>query len=110
MTQEKYDKFVPLGTGDGGGHQSYIVPTAAAVTVYIPLHARGILMQALTQNVRYTLDGTTPTAGRGFQLKAGDPPVYVELGSRISLKIIGEVAGGVLCYEFGDVNNGGTIE
>lgn len=108
MTQEKYDKFVPLAAADGGGHQTYIVP-AAATSIFIPQHARGILWQALTQNVRYTFDGTNPTAGRGFLLKAGDPPLYIELGHRITPKVIAETAGAVLEYEFCDVNNGGTL-
>ncbi len=108
MTQDRYDKFVPLASGDGGGHQSYIVGVAA-VAVHIPLHARSILMQALAQNIRYTLDGTNPTTTTGYQLKAGDPPRLVELDGRINLKVIREAAGAVLEYEFGDVNNGGTL-
>lgn len=109
MTRETYEKFVPLASADGGGHTTYI-PGAAAATVHIPAQARGILMQALTQNVRFTLDGTNPTTGSGFQLKAGDPPLYVELGgSRIILKVIRETSGAVLEYEFCDLNNGGTL-
>lgn len=108
MTADRYDKFVPLNSADGGGHQSYPVG-AVAVTVHIPLHARGILMQALTQNIRYTLDGTAPTASTGFQLKASDPPRYMELDHRISLKVIREAAGAMLEYEFCAVDNGGTL-
>lgn len=108
MTQERYEKFVPLASADGGGHQSYIAGAAAA-TVFIPGQARGILMQALTQNIRYTLDGTNPTTATGFQLKAGDPPRYIELDHRVFLKVIREAAGAVLEYEFCDVNNGGTL-
>lgn len=108
MTRETYEKFVPLSSADGGGHKTY-TPGASAATVYIPLQARGILMQALTQNIRFTLDGTNPTASSGFQLKAGDPPLYIELGDRISLKVVRETAGAVLEYEFCDVNNGGTL-
>lgn len=108
MTRETYERFVPLATADGGGHHTY-TPGAAASTVFIPKQARGILVQALTQNIRYTLDGTSPTAGSGFQLKAGDPPLYIELGDRINLKVIRETSGAVLEYEFCDVNNGGTL-
>lgn len=109
MTQDKYDKFVPLpSTETGGGHKTY-TPGAAASTVYIPNNVRGILIQALTQNVRYTLDGTNPTASSGFQLKAGDPPLYIELDHRISLKVIRESSGAVLEYEFCATDNGGTL-
>lgn len=108
MTTDRYEKFVPLSSTNGGGHTTY-TPGATAATVYIPLQARGILMQALTQNVRFTLDGTNPTASSGFQLKAGDPPIYIELDSRVFLKVIRETAGAVLEYEFCDVDNGGTL-
>lgn len=92
------DQIIPL---NGYTHQSYILG-AGAVTLSVPLHAQSILMQALTQNIRYTLDGTTPTASTGFQLKAGDPPRLVVLSNRITLKFIRETSGAILEYEYGE--------
>lgn len=63
--------------------------------------ANKILIQALTQNVRYTLDGTTPTANKGFQLKAGDPPTLLFIGTGITLKVIQEAATADLQYQWG---------
>lgn len=63
--------------------------------------ANKILIQALTQNVRYTLDGTTPTASLGFQLKAGDPPTLMYIGVGITLTVIEEASGADLQYQWG---------
>lgn len=58
--------------------------------------ASGLLVQALTQNIRYTLSNTTPTASVGFQLKAGDPPVRIDLEEGMSIRFIEETSGAVL--------------
>ena len=110
MTRDLFEKFVPLNPDetDWDGHKSYIVG-ATAVAILIPKHARGILVQALTQNIRYTLDGINPTTTRGYRLTAGNDPIYIELDGRIKFKVIAETAGAVLEYEFCDMNNGGTL-
>lgn len=66
-----------------------------------PVNATKILWQALTANVRYTLDGSTPSASSGFQIKAGDPPFIVQLSSGISIRVIQEAGGADLEYEWG---------
>ena len=90
--------FTPLS---GETHHTYSMG-AAALTLSLPLHAGRIMMQALTQNIRYTLDGTTPNATTGFQLKAGDPPREIEITSGMTLKFFREAAGAVLEYEYGN--------
>ena len=55
----------------------------------------------LGQNVRYTLDGTTPTASKGFLLKAGDPPVIIPITSGMLVKVIEEAASADLQYQWG---------
>ena len=62
------------------------------IAALIILGANKILIQALTQNVRYTLDGSVPTATAGFQLKAGDPPVIISILGITVLKVIEETA------------------
>lgn len=93
--------FVPLGDEDGlYAHQS-VALGAAVFNVYIPKDANVILIQALTQNVRYTLQGTLPTASKGFRLTAGDAPVMIALNDHISINCIVETAGAYIEYEFG---------
>lgn len=101
MSQLEAD-FIPLNGLQTSPHESYIVPTTAT-TLSIPLHAQKIMWQALTQNVRYTLDGTAPTSTKGFQLKAGDPPTILKLtqNNNLILKIVAESAGAVLQYIYG---------
>ena len=67
--------FTPLS---GETHHTYSMG-AAALTLSLPLHAGRIMMQALTQNIRYTLDGTTPNATTGFHSR----PVIPRARSRL---------------------------
>jgi hypothetical protein len=56
-------------SGSGG------VPTA--IPLVKPAGATQIIIQAITGNVRFTLDGSTPTATYGFELQAGQLPVTI---------------------------------
>jgi hypothetical protein len=58
---------------------SYVQVTSlgSATTLTIPAGARGAHIQAESQNVRYRLDGTSPTASVGMILYAGDPPTVL---------------------------------
>ena len=85
-----------------GAHVS--APSISAATDLManaPADARSVLMQALAQNVRYTLDGTNPTATRGFQLRAGDPAIIIPICPQTQLKVIEELAGSSLQYQWG---------
>lgn len=73
---------------------------AAVHTLTPPNGALHLLIQALEQNVRYTLDGTDPTASVGFQLRAGDPPIIIIVPTNVTLKVIEETAGAVLQYQW----------
>ena len=42
----------------------------------IPPDSKGVLMQALGGNIRYTIDGTTATAAIGFRLAVGAEPTF----------------------------------
>lgn len=95
--------FTPLrGISVAGieAHESVSLPNGAVWPLSFPQGAKAILMQALTQNIRYTLTGTDPNATRGFQMKAGDPPILVEIESAV-LKFFAETNGAVLQYELG---------
>ena len=79
-------------------------PTISSATILTPTASIGItklLIQTMTQNVRYTLDGTTPTASLGFQLKAGDPPIIIPVDSSNTITVIQEAATADLNYQWG---------
>lgn len=88
--------FNPLGShGDG-------TDISTAQTLAIPTGATKLLIQAVDQNIRITLDGTTPTSTKGFQLVASDPPLLIPLGNASSIKIIEETATADIQYQFGE--------
>lgn len=89
--------FVPVQNT----HESYIM-SAAVLELSIPNGVREIIMQAVSQNIRYTLDGTDPTTARGFQMVAGDPERRVSISSQTRLKFLREANGAVLQYQFGE--------
>lgn len=80
-------------------HGADSVTTAATLTK--PAGANKVLLQALTQNVRYTLDGSTPTTSSGFQLKAGDAPRQIAVDGGITLKVVTETGTASLQYQWG---------
>jgi hypothetical protein len=88
--------FNPLGAHNDG------LSISSATTITPATGSTKLLVQALTQNVRFTLDGTAPTTSKGFQLKAGDPPVLIPLGNSTVIKFIQEAATADLQYQFGE--------
>lgn len=87
--------FTPVGAHSDGA----VITSATTLTP--PPGAGKVLIQALGQNVRFTLDGTAPAAGRGFQLKSGDPPMLIGVGAGATLKVIEETATAYLQYQWG---------
>lgn len=82
-------------------HHSLTLP--AGVTIpFIPKNAVCIVVQAITQNIRFTLDGVTPTATVGFQLVASATPIRIDLNERITFKCAYESSGAILQYEIGE--------
>jgi hypothetical protein len=76
----------------------------AAVTLTLPATATALLIQATGQNVRYTLDGTVPTASSGFRLRSDDPPVIIDIGVGMTIKVIEEAATATIEYQWGRFN------
>lgn len=84
-----------------GGHQRLIGLSAVKTITFAP-HQHAIWIQALSQNVRMTTDGTTPVASgndTGFQLRAGDPPVRFDFAPGTTLKLLQEAASAVVQYQ-----------
>lgn len=73
----------------------------AAVTLTPPATANALLIQATAQNVRYTLDGTTPTASVGFLLRSDDQPLVIDLGPGMTIKVIEVAATATVEYQWG---------
>lgn len=87
--------FSPLGAHSAG------LNISTAQTLPRPAGATLLLLQALTQNARLTLDGTAPSATVGFQIKAGDPPVLIPVAASALVKVIQETATCSLQYQWG---------
>ncbi len=86
-------KYAPVGS-----HQN---KTAVSVQTLTPdPGATGVFIQATTQNLRMTLDGTTPTAAIGFQLATTQPPLYVPVPDGASIKVIQETSGGIVQFQW----------
>ena len=60
--------------------------------------ATHIQMQALTQNIRYTIDNSQATATHGFQLAVGDITLAPVPNNGVS--VFEEAAGAIIQYQF----------
>jgi hypothetical protein len=80
----------------GGSAFSPVAPSG-----WVP---KGILCQALAQNIRYVVSlGQAPTAAIGFQLVASSDPVFIPLGTNMAISFFREASGAILQYQwFGD--------
>ena len=81
------------------GSQVAVTSLSGVQTYTVPHYCAGILIQAFTQNVRVTIDGTTPTATVGFQVKAGDPAVFIGAPANTVLRFIEETASANIIYQ-----------
>lgn len=71
--------------------------TAKTLTAALVKDSSTVWVQALTQNVRMTLDGTTvPTASVGIRLTAGDPPLVIATVDALQAQFIEETSAAVL--------------
>lgn len=73
---------------------------SSAVTVTLTSGANGLLVQCTGTNVRYTLDGTTPTSTTGFVLYAtANPVLLLASNDDTQFKFIESAASAVLIYQ-----------
>jgi len=86
--------FTPVGSHVSQSMSGVYTPT-------IPEGANKALVQAFTQNIRYTLDGTTPTSSLGFRLTKDDPPTIVPVAPGGALNFIEESSGSTLQLQWG---------
>lgn len=71
---------------------------AKPVGVNVSEQATHILIQALTQNIRYTIDGNQASATNGFRLAAGTRELVPVPNGGIS--VFEEAAGAIVQYQF----------
>lgn len=71
-----------------------------AKTLTRPTGANVLRIQAFAQPIRYTLDGTTPTASTGFKIAVGEI-VDIETPTSVSIKLIEETASASIQYQWG---------
>ena len=81
-----------------GAHSSTL-DVSTAKTISKPAGATGILIQAITKSVRFTLDGSTPTVSHGFQIAADAAPVVIPVPGA-AIKVIEVAATAVLQYQW----------
>lgn len=89
---------LPTFYSPSGAHTSDTT-ISVAQTLTIPTGTSWVLIQALGANIRMTLDGTTPTASVGFQIKNGNPPLRIPVGTGMTIKVIQESSGGIVEYQ-----------
>jgi hypothetical protein len=76
---------------------------STATTLTIPSNASGIIIQAFTADVYYTIDGTTATTDNGFLLSTSDSPVRIDLYPGASISVIS--TSGAVRYHFFKVSD-----
>lgn len=91
------------------GAHGQITTTGSAQTIPAPAsgHAVTLIMQnttttdaATATNIRYTLDGTNPTASVGFLLEDGDPEVRLDFVNPLPTVKVFLSASAVLDYQW----------
>jgi len=83
----------------GAHNDSLNISTAQTLTR--PATADKLMLQCITQNARYTLDGTTPTSAIGFLLVASNDPIILWIGQGATVTIIEAAATAELEFQWG---------
>lgn len=91
--------YLPLGSLTKNSSLSSVV------TITAPIRATGLLIQALSQNVRLTIDGTTPvtgtgSTGTGYDINAGTAAVLIPVREGQQVRMIEEAASAVVNYQW----------
>lgn len=89
-----------LGYDIVGAHSSGTSIAGVVTLTPLPAGAAKLAIQVTGANARFTLDGSAPSATRGFQLKDGDPMMILSVGPTMSIKIIQESATATLEYQW----------
>lgn len=85
--------FTPVGA------HTQVTTLGSAVVLDPPAGATRILLQTVTQNIRYRLDGVNPVANVGFRQTPTDGPVTIECPGGI--RVIQESPSATIDYQWG---------
>lgn len=97
--------FIPLGAMTTPGIDSVVNVDPVGLglaTDELEDAVNAVMIQALVQAIRYTLDGSTPGAG-SFFLAVNATPLVISLTPNTTLRVIGAAAGGFAAIQFGRV-------
>lgn len=92
----RYYKSIFTITPVDGMARDATISTATALT--IPSDASGVMLQADTADVRFTIDGTTPTSTLGLILSSTAAPLRIDLYPGAVVTVIS--ATGAINYQF----------
>lgn len=87
--------FSPVGSHNDG------TDISSATELTPPTGATKLLIQTSDQNVRFTLDGTTPTSSKGFKIAPSDAPLLIEIDLNTTITVIEEAATADIQYQWG---------
>lgn len=96
-------QITPLSGVTKPGNEDHVSVILTAGVVYdqnIPAGSRWVMIQAIGQNIRFTLTGTDPTTTRGFRAADGDAPYWLGIANVSTLKFCAEVTGASLQLMF----------
>lgn len=75
---------------------------ANVYTPTIPTRVKLVVVQAIDQNIKYTLDGTNPTSVAGFLIPKDQHPITIPISNATTLKFIRVASGAILELQFGE--------
>lgn len=76
------------------------VSSVVNVTSTKPAGAQKVLIQTISQPIRYTLDGTNPTTNSGFRLIPEDGEKLIPISGETVLKVIQESVAATIEYQW----------
>jgi len=82
------------------GHKSVSLPAGAWSPQDQPGASEHLMVQCHTQNVWYTLDGSTPSATKGFVLLTTQNPIILSIGHGVTPMFLRAASGAVLQYQW----------
>ena len=83
------------------GHNSTDLVAGIINQITVPKGVRGILVQAVDQNIRYTIsDASSPSPTSGFVLTAGNDPLYISVLASQVIRFVAEAAGARLEMQY----------
>lgn len=83
------------------GTHSKITGLSVVKPITVPDGAQGVWIQVISQNVRMTFDNTNPSSADGWEIKAGDAPLFYAFPAGTVLKFIEETASAEIQWQAG---------